>query len=141
MGIKIKLNRIPTLGAPQFSRAEMREIGAAVRDAEVDRIGQGLKPDLTSAANLTARYARRKAKFTGGKAIRNWVFTGEMMKSLAVTVSSNSRALIKFPAATVKKASIREAKDELFSMSKRGEDAGGEAARKYFEKAVKRAIS
>ena len=141
MALKLKINRTPRISSIRFTRSEMREIGTAVRDAEVDRIHQGLKPDLSAAKPLSRGYAITKTRKTGGRAIRDWRLKNDLPASLKVTVASPELAIIKFPAETVRKALVRERSDDMFSMSERGEDAGNKLAQNYLEKAVKRAVS
>ena len=152
MQIKTKVTRQIKLGAPRFTRAEMREIGDSVRDEEVKRIGQALKADLTPAAPLAVHQYIRKDGTPGrrrGYAIdkqrkkgtnkRDWKWSGDMLDSLKTTVSDPTRAVIKFASGQAKKAVIRDAKDDMFGLSKRGEVSGGTIAKRYLPRALKRA--
>lgn len=147
MRIKTKVTRQVKLGAPRFTRSEMREICDETKDAEVERIGKALKSDLTPAAPLKVKHRKSGAPYgyaiekqkKKGRNKRDWNWNGAMLGSLRSTVSNPDRGVIKFSSDQVKKAAIRDAKDDMFGLSKRGEKAGGAIAARYLPKALKRA--
>lgn len=136
----VKVTREPQLGAPRFTRSEMREIVQAVRDGVVDVIHDGRLPDLSPAKPLNRGYAISKSKKTGRAAFRDWRLKADIAETAVVTVSDASVGLIKFPAATVRLALIRETQDSMFALSRISEAAGFDVAQKYLAKALARAV-
>lgn len=147
MRIKSKIVRVPKIGAPRFTRTEMREIGDAVKDEEIARIRSARKVDGNPAAPLKVKHRKSGAPYgyaiekqkKKGRNKRDWKWSGDMLESLKTTVSDPTRAVIKFSAAQIKKAAIRDAKDQMFGLSGRGEKSGVSVAAKYLDKAIQRA--
>ena len=152
-GISAKVLRAPRIGDIRFTRTEMRNILDATSDAEVKRIRSAQKLDLSAAnplkVNVSAKgwpygYAIDKTKRTGRNR-RDWYGVPgrnpeHMLDALRSTVQSGTSGTIKFPASVAKRAAIREANDDMFSLSILGEKAGFDEAQKYIDKALKRAV-
>lgn len=98
MPIQPKITRARFVLGP-FSAEQMQTIGSAVLDSIAARIRAGLNVNDSPAKRLSfdkkGAYGRRKVR-KGLQAVRDWTWTGNTMRALAVKSVSENRVVIGF---------------------------------------------
>jgi hypothetical protein len=131
---QIRLDRL------SFRQHQMFKVGTVGVAAVKNRVTAALGPSDSPAKPLTKRYAIRKTTLGKGNR-RNLMFTGDMLRNLALRTVSENRA--KAALSTRKdriKAWANQKREQWLVFSPKNRAAVVEAARRVFQEATRRLL-